>query len=158
MSNFYTDFLVKSEYFQSTSRVNNLDYLEPITRAAVQAMLADAVAAGEPLLVIETYRSSQRQQYLYQQGLTQLQIVGCHGYGLAADFARENDLGQPTWTGDFGIVGKLAAKHGLVWGGSWKNFKDYGHVQRCSIADQEKLFASAWYPDSKYNPLTIEEA
>lgn len=151
---FYQDVIVKSPLFASAQRVNAIDLLEPVTRAAVLAILADAAAVGQPLLVFETYRSQQRQELLFHQGATQLKTVGVHHYGLAADLVKDVG-GEPSWKGDFSFLGTLAKKHGLVWGGAWKGFVDACHVQRLAVTDQPKLFSGVgnWYPGPSYNPL-----
>jgi hypothetical protein len=157
--NFYTDFLLKSKYFQNTTRVSDTTYLEPVTRAAVDSIISDASGLGYSLMVFETYRSPQRQQYLFSQGSTQLKNVGVHHYGLGCDIVFD-DYGQPSWQGNFRLLGDLARKHGLVWGGDWGestpgHFVDMDHVQRISVSDQEKLFAGSWYPDEHYIPTGV---
>lgn len=155
MGNFYTDVIQKDPRFTSTSRISDLDLLEPVTRVAVQSFLADAEAVGKPLMVFETYRSSDRQLMLFNQGATKLKHVGVHHYGLAADIVKDVN-GDPSWKGDFSFFRDLALKHGLVWGGDWAepeikhSFQDLDHVQRCSAADQNNLFAGTWYPTDNY--------
>jgi hypothetical protein len=78
-----------------------------------------------------------------------------HHYGLAADLAK-NINGEPSWKGDFSFLRPLALKLGLVWGGDWAEpnqphtFHDSDHVQRCSLADQPRLFSGVWFPDQDY--------
>lgn len=154
---FYDTNIQGSYYYNSPSRVFDMNMLEPLTRAAVRAILADSLAAGRPLLVWETYRSSARQHDLWLTGKSQLQNVGVHHWGLAADIVH-NDGGSPSWQGDFSFLGVLAQKYGLIWGGDWgapgrkHDFIDAYHVQRCSIHDQGRLFAGSFYPDDKYDP------
>ncbi len=157
MPNFYTDIIQKDARFCSTATIADLSLLEPVTRQAVEAIMADAKAAGIKLMVFETYRSQERQRKLFYQGVTQLKAVGVHHYGLACDLVK-NIGGQPSWDGDFSCLGPLARKHGLIWGGDWgspekpHSFRDPVHVQRCSLADQGRLFRGEWYPDQDYNP------
>ena len=152
---FYNQVIVPSPNFGSLNRIADLMMLEPVTRAAVQAIMADAAAARTPLMVFETYRSQPRQASLFAQGATQLKTVGVHHYGLACDLVKNVD-GEPSWKGDFTFLGVLAKKHGLIWGGDWgqpgvrNSFPDLDHVQRCTILDQNKLFAGTWYPDDNY--------
>jgi hypothetical protein len=154
---FYTDVIQQNPTFASADRIDDLGLLEPVTRQAIQAILASANAAGTPLLVFETYRSEQRQQMLFQQGATKLQNVGVHHYGLACDLVK-NIGGQPSWKGDFSFLKALAEANGLIWGGDWGNghvvhsFQDDDHVQRINVADQSKLFNLSWYPDDAYRP------
>jgi hypothetical protein len=108
-------------------------------------------------MVYETYRSRQRQKLLFDRGATKLEQVGVHHYGLACDIVKSVN-GQPSWKGDFSFLGRLAKKHGLIWGGDWgrpgspNRFVDAVHVQRCAVARQKRLFAGTWYPDDSYNP------
>lgn len=159
MSNFFTDVISNDPRFHSTSAISDLALLEPATRAAVQAIIADATALGISLMVFETYRSQERQQLLFQQGATQLRTVGVHHYGLACDLVK-NIGGQPSWKGDFSFLGAIAKNHGLIWGGNWgtpnqpHSFVDSDHVQRCTVGRQAPLFRGDWYPDGTYNPYS----
>ena len=138
-------------------RVSDPSLLEPATRSAVSAILSDASALGIPLMVYETYRSQARQEMLFRAGVTRLEKVGVHHYGLAADLVRCLD-GEPSWKGDFSFLGELARKHGLIWGGDWgdpdvrHSFVDVFHLQRCSLKREPSLFAGEWYPDASDNP------
>jgi hypothetical protein len=157
MGNFYEDVVRKDARFNSTDVISDLQLLEPVIRAAVQAIIADAHADGLELMVFETYRSQARQTQLFNNGATQLKTVGVHHYGLACDIVR-NVNGKPSWKGDFSKLGKLARKHKLIWGGDWgrpgvkTKFPDEYHVQRCTVARQKALFAGTWYPDANYDP------
>lgn len=156
MSSFYADVIVHDHRFNTLDRVADPLLLEPVTRAAVQAIMADAEAESLPLMLFETYRSQQRQETLFLQHRTQLRIVGCHHTGTAADLVRLVD-GQPNWAVDYGFLGKLARRHNLVWGGDWAGFRDMDHVQRVRVTDQPRLFAGTFYPDANYSPYAAEQ-
>ncbi len=153
MGNFYTDVLLS----MATPAGRSADpwLLEPITRAAVRNIIDTAKAElGIDLMVFETYRSQARQELLFAQHATKLKTVGVHGYGLACDIVKSIH-GEPSWKGDFSFLGPLAKRFGLIWGGDWgepgpHSFRDFDHVQRCLVEDQEKLFAGLWYPDQQY--------
>lgn len=153
----YTDTLIHLSSFNSPARVSSLDYLEPTMRSAVEAIIHESATQNMPLLVFETYRSEKRQKLLFEQGATQLEEVGVHAFGLACDLVKDV-AGEPSWKGDFGFLGVLAKKHGLIWGGNWglpaklHGFVDAVHVQRISVKDQVKLFDKQFYPDVNYNP------
>ena len=159
MSNFYTDVISPDPRFHSTQPIADLALLEPVTRSAVQAVIADAAAHGISLMVFETYRSQERQAMLFEQGASQLRTVGVHHYGLACDMVKSIG-GTPSWKGDFSFLGDIGKAHGLIWGGDWgtpnlpHSFRDTDHVQRCSIARQAALFRGDWYPDAGYNPFS----
>lgn len=158
MSNFYTDVICKDKRFNTVAQINDIALLEPVTRAAVQKIIALAAVAGVHLLVGETYRSKARQQYLFQKGATKLKAVGVHHYGLACDLWIEHD-GAVDWKADYKVIGPWAKDVDLIWGYDWgqpnapHSFRDIDHVQRCRLADQNRLFAGTWYPDETYNPL-----
>jgi hypothetical protein len=157
MGNFYTDVISKDPRFKSTDRIADMNLLEPVTRQKVEAIIADAKAHGLDLMVFETYRSQARQELLFNQGATKLRKVGVHNYGLACDIVKSIN-GQPSWKGDFSMLGQLARDHGLIWGGDWGNpgihhtFVDAVHVQRCTVSRQAALFRGDWYPDDAYDP------
>lgn len=96
---------------------------------------------GKELDVTCTYRSPEEQWELYQQGRTKpgqivTQIDGKtkksnHNYNpsRAIDFAVIIG-GKITWDDkEYKVVGPYMERHGLIWGGSWPNFKDYPHVE-----------------------------
>lgn len=155
---FYTEVLQPHEHFHNMGKMNDPNLLEPVTRAAVQAIIADAAEMGIVLIAFETYRSAERQQHLFATGATKLQHVGVHHYGLACDLVVTKD-GNPTWEVSYDFLRDLAKKHGMIWGGDWgtpqdhHSFIDADHVQRCTIADQNKLFLGEWYPGENYNPV-----
>lgn len=157
MSNFYQDVIVKSPRFTSKTCVKDLELLEPVTRAAVLAVIADARAEGVTLAVGETYRSVERQRELYARGATRLRSVGTHGFGVAADLWIMIGK-QISWRADYSILTRLGKKHGLISGRDWGHpdrphtFLDQDHLQRVHVEDQAKLFSGAWYPDALYNP------
>ncbi len=158
MGNFYTDVIKKDSRFNSLQPVHDMMLLELVTRARVQAIIADAAKLGVNLTVYETFRSQARQTKLYEQGATKLKDVGVHHYGLACDLVR-NVAGQPSWKGDFKFLAKLAQRQRMIWGGDWgkpgvkPGFYDPYHVQRCTVARQASLFAGKWYPDESYDPF-----
>lgn len=157
MRNFYTDVIQLHPRYNSVVRCNDLMLLEPVTRAAVQAVIANATQAGFPVVIFETYRSKERQQILFNSGASKLQTVGVHHYGLACDIVRVVN-GEPSWKVDYSFLVDLCARHGLISGYNWgepnihHGFVDADHVQRCSVAEQNKLFSGAWYPDDTYDP------
>lgn len=157
MGNFYTDVISNDARFESTSRIADLDLLEPKTRQLVQTIVDHANQGGIPVMVFETFRSQARQAQLFSQGASTLKTVGVHHYGLACDIVKSVD-GEPSWKGDFAFLGKLAHQIGAIWGGDWgdptvkHSFVDADHVQRVTIRRQGALFAGTWYPDDKYDP------
>ena len=155
---FYDDVIKLDPRFNLSTRCSDMMMLEPVTRAAVAGIIADVQSQfGITMMVFETFRSQARQQLLFAQKATQLQKVGVHGFGLAADLVKVIN-GEPSWKGDFTFLAGLAKAHGLISGVDWgqpevkHSFIDSDHVQRCAVADQNKLFAGTFYPDDSYDP------
>ncbi len=125
--------------------MGDLGLLHPTFRKKVEAVIRDARKQGQEFAVLETYRSRERQARLFAEGRSQLKLVGVHHFGLAADLVRKID-GAITWNlADYRLLGELADKHGLVWGGRWK-FRDAVHLQAIAVKDQGKLFRGEWFP------------
>lgn len=92
---------------------------------------------GYEMVLIEGYRSPERQAELFKQGgqVTQADAnMSYHQYGLAADsaFFKDGRLiiseRDPWAMRGYELYGEIARQLGLGWGGEWK-FKDYGHVE-----------------------------
>ncbi|MFA4904486.1 MAG: M15 family metallopeptidase [Desulfobaccales bacterium] len=158
---FYDDVIKNDPRFRSAKPISDLALLEPVTRAAVQAIIADAAEMGHEMMAFETYRSRELQGIYFRRGVTKLQKVGVHHYGLAADIVKVVN-GEPSWDGSFDFLGPLAQKYGMIWGGDWgkpdepHTFRDYCHVQRVRVEDQGSLFREEWYPDKGFNPWEDE--
>jgi hypothetical protein len=160
VGNFFTDVIQTDARFNTTLQIRDLALLEPATRAAAQAIIADAFAMGIDLMVTETFRSAERQKMLFDQRLTQIRTVGTHFFGLALDFCKVVNR-EVSWAGDWAFLRDLAEKHGLISGLDWglpairHTFVDPDHVQRVSVADQQQLFAGTFYPPNEYQPLAV---
>lgn len=160
MSNFYTDIIRNSKAFRSDAVCKDMMLLEPGTRAAVLALVADAAKQGHDLRVLETYRSQTRQSALFMKHATQLRVVGCHGYGVAVDFGVFINGAYQGSNTPYVFLRTLAREHGLISGQDWGHpktggFVDSGHVQRVPVWRQSALFAGAWYPPAAgYDPYT----
>jgi len=92
---------------------------------------------GYEMVLIEGYRSPERQAQLYREGshVTQAAAnMSYHQYGLAADaaFIRNGRIviseRDPWAMQAYEHYGEIAEELGLVWGGRWK-MRDYGHVE-----------------------------
>jgi peptidoglycan L-alanyl-D-glutamate endopeptidase CwlK len=115
--------------------------LYPPFLAKLQAMLDELLAQGAGYWVISGFRSYQEQTELYAQGRAKPGAVvtnaragqSSHNFGIAADLVRDSYIDragiQPDYRpASYDILGPAAARHGLVWGGTWQ-FKDLPHVQ-----------------------------
>lgn len=157
MASFYDTVIRNSKAFRSDAVCKDMALLEPGTRTAVQAMLDDAKVQGIDLRVLETYRSQTRQSALFVRHATQLRIVGCHGYGVGADFGVFVKGAYQGSNKPYVFLRQMARKHGLISGQDWGHsregsFVDSGHVQRVPVWRQSQLFSGAWYPPVQYDP------
>jgi hypothetical protein len=164
MPDFYDTVLRNSPAFRSDSVCKDPAMLEPGTRAAVLALMADAKTQGIDIRLLETYRSQTRQSALFMRHATQLRVVGCHGYGVAADFGVFVKGVYQTQNGPYVFLRQLARKHGLISGQDWGHakpgsFVDGDHVQRIPVWRQNAMFSDAWYPPAVgYDPYADSAA
>jgi hypothetical protein len=156
---FYTEVIRKDPRFGSVSPINDLALLEPVFRAKIEQLVADAKAEGVILHVLETYRSQTRQHYLFTKGATKLSQVGCHGYGVAVDLGIITAHGMDPDGAHYDVLRRLCLKYKLVWGGDWglpaepHSFRDYDHVQYVPLFRQNAMFSGEWYPTGEYDPF-----
>ena len=152
MGNFYTDVLKNDIRFDSTTVIKDVDLLEPGTKAAVQKIIELAAGMGKTLKVTETYRSQARQTEVYNNGASKLKKVGCHGYGLAVDFALFEGKKYIQDGEQYKFLIDLCKEVGMISGIDWgapdqkHTFIDSGHVQRIPLHRQTEVFNGEWYP------------
>lgn len=123
----------------------NLDGLHPIVREATEKLIEVCKEKGIDIIIAQAYRSIAEQNALYAQGRTdkydrfgkKKSIVtnarggtSYHNYGLAIDYCLKVD-GKAIWSvnKDWRTVATEAKKLGFEWGGEWKSFVDYPHLQ-----------------------------
>lgn len=108
--------------------------LDPRFRQRLESVLGRLQQRGHSFMLIEGYRSPQRQNALFEQPVrVTFARAGQsrHQFGLAADLAPMQ--GARLIDGDeamdaYRALGEEAEAAGLHWGGRWW-FRDYGHVE-----------------------------
>ncbi|MEC7120940.1 MAG: M15 family metallopeptidase [Pseudomonadota bacterium] len=89
---------------------------------------------GYDMVLLEGYRSPERQNSLSRQVTGATGYRSYHQFGLAADsaFMRDGKIviseRDPWAMRGYQLYGQVAASVGLTWGGNWK-LRDYGHVE-----------------------------
>ena len=112
--------------------------VDPTLRQSVLAVHRAMARQGYRMVLVEGYRTPERQAMLAQRGTgTTLAGAGqsCHQYGLAVDSALYRDgrlqwdMEDPWTRRGYLLYGRLAAEAGLEWGGNWRRLRDYVHVE-----------------------------
>ena len=121
--------------------------LHPVVEAKTNELVAEADKIGISVLVTDGFRSHEEQNALYARGRTTKGPIvthvrggaSYHNYGLAVDFALLTPKGQAIWDleydgndngePDWDEVVAIAKRLGFSWGGDWRGFKDYPHLQ-----------------------------
>lgn len=126
-----------------TKACRDLNRLSAKGKIACKMFLEECKKHGLNVLITETYRSQERQSYLYAQGrtrpgkiVTQIKTVGYHNTGNAWDICKNvkgHEYDDPSF---FAKCGTIAKKLGIEWGGYWNGFKDTPHFQ----------ISSSWEP------------
>lgn len=113
-------------------------HMNPAFVQTVLRVMVAMRARGFGMVLLEGYRSPERQNALAAQGNHVTQAKGGqskHQYGLAVDLApmragkvviSERD---PWAMQAYQALGEEAQAAGLTWGGNW-SFKDYGHIEQ----------------------------
>ena len=113
----------------------DMNLLHPRLANALMALQAQCAAINLELGFSTGYRSAAEQDALYAKGRTAPGSIvtnarggySQHNWGIAADFFR-NVKGHEWETPFFEIVGPMAEKLGLGWGGRWTDFVDMPHL------------------------------
>lgn len=110
---------------------------QPIVKEFIKG--ANSILGDYEVFITDGYRSNQEQTELYAKGRTKTgKIVtyakageSPHNYGLAVDLAfRRVGTKEAKWLiSKYKKLTGLAEESGLVWGGSWKKFKDNPHYE-----------------------------
>ena len=107
--------------------VRDISELTPTAQTACNLFMKTCKNAGLNVLITETYRSQERQNYLYEQGRTRSGNIvtwtknSRHTNRRAWDICKNvkgHEYDDPSF---FKECGKIATELGITWGGNWKN-------------------------------------
>ncbi len=127
---------------KDTLSLDRLNKLHPKVRNTFRYFIEDAERELEiTLRITQGLRTNAEQQALYDIGRTpeskakKEKIVtrakpgqSYHNYGLAVDLVRM-DGNKPDWKFKMEQLAPIAARYGIVWGGTFKNGVDYPHFE-----------------------------
>lgn len=118
-----------------TQTCRDIKELTPQAQKACGLFLSECKKQGLNVLITETYRSQERQDYLYQQGRTrQGKIVtwtrnSRHTSRRAWDICKNVKGKEYSDSNFFRQCGEIAAELGITWGGIWKSSPDTPHFE-----------------------------
>lgn len=108
-----------------TERTSSLNLLYPPFKMMLVTAIQDANSKGMYPLIFESWRSNERQSFLYAQGRTAPGAIvtnaspglSFHSYGLAVDLVFDSDPATErpdwTWKGDYGKLSIIMTTYGL---------------------------------------------
>lgn len=108
-----------------TTTCRDLNELTEQAQKACSLFLKECKNQGLNILVTETYRSQERQNYLYEQGRTRPGKVvtwtksSRHTSRMAWDVCKNVKGHEYDDAGFFRKCGEIAARLGITWGGNW---------------------------------------
>lgn len=122
---------------------------------------------GVMIIVTSTLRDQEYQTKLYNQGrstpgniVTNMKLLGPHGFGLAYDVAPLAPDGKTILWNDntkWQVIGAEGKKLGLTWGGDWKSICDKPHFELTGGLTAAEL-RSGKRPEWWASALKLEEA
>lgn len=140
----YYQFLDKSEL---SKEVHLVEGLHPELAYYTNLLVERAEEEGIRVVITDDFRSFHEQNKLYEKGRSGDGTIvthakageSFHNFGLAVDFALTTPEGEVLWDlnydgngnsrSDWMEVVEIAKGLGFEWGGDWKHFKDYPHLQ-----------------------------
>jgi len=126
--------------YQVVKKVTNsrkIEDLHPVVQEICRKHIEACKGQGIQIIVTNTLRDSEYQEYLYSQGrtrpgniVTNMRLIGPHGFGLAYDVV-PIVKGKAVWNNNryWRIIGIEGKKLGLTWGGDWKSIVDKPHFE-----------------------------
>lgn len=145
----------------------DLNELHPKVKELAEKLLEACKNQGLNIKIGETYRSVERQEYLYAQGRTRpgsivtnargSSMSSYHQWRLAFDVF-QNIKGDEYNSIILAKVGAIGQKLGLEWGGAWSSFQDTPHFQYTFGLSLQDLKAGKKPPEYKPTSSTSNES
>ena len=118
-----------------TKACRDLNELTEQAQRACKLFLENCKAKGLNVLITETYRSQERQNYRYEQGRTRpgkkvtWTKQSRHTSRRAWDICKNAKGQEYSDSNFFKQCGEIAAELGITWGGIWKSSPDTPHFE-----------------------------
>ncbi len=118
-----------------TIACRDITELTPLAQQACNLFMAKCKAAGLNVLITETYRSQDRQYYLYAQGRTRTGAKVTWTHNSRHTSRRAWDICQNIKGKEYSDIsffakaGQIAASLGITWGGTWTSSPDRPHFE-----------------------------
>lgn len=154
----------------SSEICKDLNELHPKVKELAIKLLEECKKAGLNIKISETYRTKERQDYLYAQGRTRSGPIITNAKGSAMSSYHQWRLAFDIYNNVPGYLynitvlskaGAIGQKLGLEWGGSWTGFKDMPHFQYTfglTIADLKSGKQPPEYIQDQNSDETLKKA
>lgn len=119
--------------------MNRIGNVHPVVKDGAEELIRRSYDKGLYIAFSDGYRSHAEQNRLYNQGRTTPGNIvtnarggqSIHNFGLALDMYITNKQGTTArWTqSELKKAANIAKEIGFEWGGDWKSFPDYPHIQ-----------------------------
>jgi peptidoglycan L-alanyl-D-glutamate endopeptidase CwlK len=142
-----------------------IEDLHPKLQELCRKHIEACAKRGVKVITTSTLRDQEYQSTLYAQGrttpgqkVTQVKLIGGHGFGLAYDVAPVTPDGRTILWNDIAkwkIIGEEGKKLGLKWGGDWKSINDKPHFEYLDGLTYAQLRAGkrpSWWVLKKEEP------
>lgn len=155
-----------------TSACRDISELTPTAQKACNLFLEKCKTSGLNVLITETYRSHERQNYLYEQGRTRpgnkvtWTKNSRHTSRRAWDICQNVKGKEYADSGFFKACGRIAKELGITWGGTWKQ-ADTPHFEistdwvlpkeETEMTEQERKKFNAMVENLEANTLIIDK-
>lgn len=142
-----------------TNACRDISELTPTAQKACNLFLEKCKMSGLNVLITETYRSQERQNYLYEQGRTRpgnkvtWTKNSRHTSRRAWDICQNVKGKEYADSGFFKACGQIAKELGITWGGTWKQ-ADTPHFEiDTNWTEQKEDNAMTQQERGKFNAL-----
>lgn len=128
--------LTTNNYFFSSEISNEINFLYEYFKKKIETVITEfyKYSHTDTLQIFETYRSRQRQHYLFDIGASKILTLGMHYFYIACDIVFVKN-GKITWNGDYNSLWEIAKTQDL----KPISTSDLCHFQYVNISEQNEI-------------------